>query len=249
MTEDQNDRLADLADLYDTLIKKWDEDWAVSYERFKKKVQGKDFKKGIESWAKDIPSDLNNLGEGQQEVYKNLKELLYEGYNGIAEARGARIAFGKDKFEFFITNKQFMGALCEVINKGNEIDAGLYNKFTKNVKKCAEEFSNEYNKPNAQPHFFKNRVIAALSDKVSTVATEETLDEILHWLMGSGYIDVIEFTDAMEEFEYAEGWFGKNVFLIEELRKSKPDEKYGINCFPWLIYDYITNDENMEDDD
>ena len=146
----------------------------------------------------------NGEGLSNEKDKDFLKELIFDQWNGVA-SRG-QSTLSKENFEAFIANEKFLSSLEKLICKPSADTHKEFGEVWKSQKKR--------NNPRRV-----NRVAAAATLDVSTTVDIGQFNEVFKWLTD-------EEEGAIDPYpaERDDGWFSKNKYLLDEIKKKFREE-------------------------
>jgi 5-methylcytosine-specific restriction enzyme B len=192
-------------------------EWLGRYKKLSQDVKIVRAALSGEKQIQDAATYTDTSFEGHDNPWHALAEyLIYARRNGIS-SRGQWV-LSSEKFEAFIKDPQFVGALAELIKNP---DRDSFIKFTEAWDNARQKYG-----ANANPLLI-NRTVAACTTNVSTTVNSAAFDSVYDWLVREGVVQKYHDSNA--------GWYDKNVQVMAELhrvfeeelksdKKDKPDE-------------------------
>ncbi|MGC6378159.1 restriction endonuclease, partial [Bisgaard Taxon 45] len=213
----------------------------------KHKIQGwydeyRKFHKDVNKIRERLINEREKLNGEKDKDF--LEKLIYARENGITTRGQSNL--GYDNFKKFIDNKDFLGALEELILASRpeteaEIKIEAFNKFNAAWDKQVKDNNVGHSNP-----LLINRVAAACTLDVSTTVEDDRFSQVFNWLIKEKLIP--EYPN-----DPTDSWFEKNLFLVDIIRTAFKEElasqevnevkvdKYYLNIFIWRLYENIVH--------
>ena len=181
---------------------------------YKLLIEDRKHENGVGGWHleyKDFHSKVAQIrkrienGEGlSNEKDKDfLRELLYDQWNVASRGQST---LSKENFEAFIANEKFLSSLEKLICKPSADTHKEFGEVWKSQKKR--------NNP-----LRVNRVAAASTLDVSTTVDIGQFNEVFKWLTDEEEGDIDPYPAERDD-----GWFSKNKYLLDEIKKKFREE-------------------------
>lgn len=197
--------------------------WYDAYKNFYDKV-------------KDTREKLTPNGclSSSDEDKKFLKQLIFDGDNGIASAGSARLT--EDSFNSAIEDDKFIEIISSII-KAESADKNKKNyndlKAIWKKKKNNEGFFSRQN------HLRINRIFSATTRDVSTAADEPKFNIVFQWLQNEKIVP---------KYEGERNWYTQNLWLMAGIHnvfkaeiENEETDKFWLSIFIWQLYENIAN--------
>ncbi len=159
-----------------------------------------------------------------------LRDLVYTNSNGIASLRLSMLS--EENFNKLLGDAAFIAAVNAYAgNPGPDTYRVLFDSW----KQASKDKGFDFTRAKA------NRFAAAFTDDVSTTADPTKFDQVYLWFSSHGLLG--------PHGAEPEGWYEKNVLLVESLRghfsdrltAGKTDRRW-LNMFVWFVWDRVVND-------
>jgi 5-methylcytosine-specific restriction protein B len=225
-----------LQDLYKQLIiqrRPEINDWLAGYKKFTGEVAiiQTALRNGLH--LSDPKAYVGTSFERKPDQFKAFaKQLIFAPRKGNGIASCGRGGLALAKFNQFITDNAFVGALESLIREPSRVTLNAFRERWQSFGKG--------NNP-----LLINRVLAACTTDVSTMVDESRFERVYCWLISEGLSAAPE--------PSAEDWYAKNIHLVSQLRERLRDDQmpetkdeHLVNIFVCELFNYINNSFPMK---
>lgn len=157
-----------------------------------------------------------------------LHTLLFMADNGVSSKGSSILNTGMD--DALVNDERFRSNLKTFLLEESKES---FDQFKNTWSLIAEEQGKNKNR------LLWNRVASAATRTLSTTADEPKFNHVFNWLQDRRYI---------EPYSGEDSWFAKNLFLMEQVRKTfkeelqsetaeKPCDEYYLSQFVWYLYE------------